>query len=186
MNEKIPFYKRKWFPFVAVIILIFALIPSKDEPEKTADNTPQKETQSKEETQAESKPPAKSSAPVEDAVESVPLTKDEVLAKFELESDDPPYIDAPFIFVGNRKDTADYYLLADTNQYRNASVIFKDGEIARVKFIPEGDTDAGEVLAEFGITDKPRKLSGAAGAYEIALIPIFWSQNIERYPFELD
>lgn len=121
------------------------------------------------------------------AEESVsPLSKEEVLAKFALDSDIEPYIDAPFTFVGSRTDTADYYSLADTDKYRNASVIFKDGEIASVKLIPEGNADPAELFAEFGITDEPRELSGAITAYEVALIPMYWSQNIERYPFELD
>ena len=128
--------------------------------------------------------PAKSAEPEAPAIK--PLSKDDVLAKFPLDSDIEPYIDAPFNFVGNRTDTADYYSLADTERYRNASVIFKDGEIASVKFIPEGSTDPVAILREFGIAEEPRKLSGAITAYEVALIPLYWSQNIEKYPFELD
>lgn len=130
--------------------------------------------------------PATMEPVVIEETEITPLTKDEVLAKFPVDPDIGPYIDGPFIFTGNRTDTADYYALADTERYRNASVIFKDGQIARVKFIPEGGTDPVELLADFGITDEPRKLNGYAGFYEVALIPIYWTQNIERMPFELD
>lgn len=115
-----------------------------------------------------------------------PLTKDEVLNKFEIDRDIEPYVDQKFIFVGNRTDTADYYALEDNDKYRNASVIFKDGQIARVKLIPEEGQDVNKLFKDFGISEEPRKLDGYAGAYEVALIPIFWSQNIERYPFELD
>lgn len=115
-----------------------------------------------------------------------PLTKNAVLSKFAVDSDSKPYIDGTFNFVGSRTDTADYYELADNDKYRNASVIFKDGQIARVKLIPGEGQDVNKLFESFGITDEPRKLSGAAGAYEVALIPIFWSQNIEKYPFELE
>lgn len=186
MDTKKPIYRRKWFPYVAAVILILAIIPSKDDTEKSAE-VEQEQAQPKEKAQqVEEKSEESAQEVVEEVAKIVPLTKDEVLAKFALDSDIKPYIDGSFIFVGNRKDTADYYALADTERYRNASVIFKDGEIARVKFIPEGDTDPVEFLAEFGIVDKPRKLSGRTGYYETALIPLFWSQNIERYPFELD
>lgn len=186
MDSKKPIYRRKWFPYVVVVILIFAIIPSKDDVEESV-VVESKQAETTEKTQEVSAKSADSTEKeVEEIAEIVLLTKDEVLAKFELDSDIDPYIDAPFIFVGGRKDTADYYALADTEKYRNASVIFKDEEIARVKFIPEGDTDPVKFLAEFGIVDKPRKLSGMTGYYEIALIPLFWSQNIERYPFELD
>jgi len=115
-----------------------------------------------------------------------PLTKDEVLAKFPIDEDIPPYIDGAFILIGDRKETADYYSLADTDLYRNASVIFQDGAIVSVKFIPEGNTDPAAFIKEFGIDEEPRKVSGYSGFYEVSIIPRFWSQNIEKYPFELD
>lgn len=178
-----PFYKRKWFAYTIAILLIlsaFSLFGGNDQEEQAeqSEETPtQAVTKEKAEVQAE---------PAVEEAHTKPLTKEEVLAKFPLDSDIGPYIDGQFTFVGNRTDKADYYALADTDTYRNASVIFKDGEIARVKFIPEGDVDPVETLAEFGITDKPRELSGAAGAVEVALIPLYWSQNIETYPFELE
>ena len=178
-----PFYKRKWFAYTVAILLVlsaFSLFGGNDEEEQAeqSEETPKQAiAEDKAEVQAE---PAVEEAHIK------PLTKEEVLAKFPLVSDEEPYIDGQFTFVGNRTDTADYYAFADTDRYRNASVIFKDGEIARVKFIPEGDADPVEILAEFGITDKPREISGLTGYYEVALIPMYWSQNIERYPFELD
>jgi len=115
-----------------------------------------------------------------------PLTKDEVLAKFPIDEDIPPYIDGAFILIGDRKETADYYSLADTDRYRNASIIFQDGAIVSVKFIPEGNTDPAAFIKEFGIDEEPRKVSAYTGFYEVSIIPRFWSQNIEKYPFELD
>ena len=170
-----PFYKRKWFAYtIAILLLLSAIAAFTQESEEQAEQSVETPTQDV------------SNEPAEEEASIKPLTKDEVLAKFPLDSDIGPYIDGQFTFVGSRTDTADYYALADTDRYRNASVIFKDGEIARVKFIPEGDTDPSELLAEFGITDKPRELSGAIVAYEVALIPLYWSQNIEEYPFELE
>src|SRR5690554_3582449 len=117
--------------------------------------------------------------------EITPLSKDEVLAKFELYPDEQPIENGTFTFVGNRTDTADYYSLDDTAEYRNASVIFKDGQIARVKLIPEGDADVNALFEQFGITDEPREVgNGLIKTYEVALIPLYWSQNIEKYPFE--
>lgn len=186
MNSKKPIYKRKWFPYVVAVILLLAIIPPKDDTEESVVVERKQAETTEKAKEVSAKSVDSSEKEVEEIAEIVPLTKDDVLAKFELDSDIGPYIDAPFIFVGNRKDTADYYALADTDEYRNASVIFKDGEIARVKFIPEGDADPVEILAEFGITEKPRKLSGMIASYEVALIPLFWTQNIEKYPFELD
>ncbi|ASN68123.1 hypothetical protein 8F11_88 [uncultured Caudovirales phage] len=169
-----PWYKR-WQVWLAIIIVVGVLgniLPDASEDKK--EEVSVKDTvEEKPETNPE---PA----------EIKPLTKDEVLSKFEVDSDSKPYINGQFIFAGNRKDTADYYALADTGQYRNASVIFKDGQIARVKLIPGEGQDVNKLFEDFGITDEPRKLSGAAGVYEVALIPIFWSQNIEKYPFDLD
>jgi len=115
-----------------------------------------------------------------------PLTKEEVLSNFAIDEDIEPYVNGQFIFVGGEIDTADYYTLADTERYRNASVIFKDGQIVRVKFIPLDNVKAEDIFTEFGITDKPRKINGMTGFYEVALIPQYWSRNIERHPFELD
>ncbi len=116
-------------------------------------------------------------------VEVKPLTKEEVLSKFEV---DEEFIDGEFKFVGSRTETADFYSLADTDRYRNGSVIFKDGQIARVKLIPAENQDVNKLFEEFGITNEPRKLNGMASFFEVALIPKYWSQNIEWYPFELD
>lgn len=121
-----------------------------------------------------------------ESVEVKPLTKEEVLSKFEMDNDYPPYIDKPFIFKDESTDTADYYSLADTERYRNCSVIFKDGNIAKVKFIPLSGVKAEDISTEFGITDTPQKLSGAAGAYEVALVSKYQDSNIKLYPFELD
>jgi len=114
------------------------------------------------------------------------LTKDEVLENFEVEPTTEPYLDGSFTFVGDRTDTADYYSLADNEHFRNASVIFKDGQIVRVKLIPNDAKNVNKLFESFGIKDKPRKLNGTAGFYEVALIPKYWSQNIEKYPYELD
>ena len=207
---KKPWYKR-WTAW-AVIFVVFVIVgnllpdppdalPAEEEPaaelltqtksaeelaaekaneERATERAAKIQEVSTEPSEAQAEKPAEKKAPAK------PLTKEEVLTKFPLDSDIGPYIDGPFIFVGNRKDTADYYALEDTDRYRNASVIFKNGEIARVKFIPEGDTDPADLLKEFGITEKPRELSGMTGYQEVALIPMYWSQNIEWYPFELD
>ena len=156
------------------------LAAEKANEERAAERAAKIQEVSTEPSEAQAEKPAEKKAPAK------PLTKEEVLAKFPLDSENGPYIDGPFIFVGDRKDTADFYLLEDTDRYRNASVIFKNGEIARVKFIPEGDTEPEELLAEFGITEEPRELGGMVISYEVALIPMFWSQNIKLYPFELD
>lgn len=189
MNSKNTQDKRKiswkWILIaVLAVSIVGAILPNDEEKAETHEANSPVTTEV---------PHDKSSAKTENkatqkhaADEINPLTKDEVLAKFEVDVDTDPYINGPFLFVGNRKDTADYYVLADTDKYRNASVIFKDGEIAKVKLIPSENQDVEKLFEEFGITDKPRKLSGAAGAYEVALIPVFWSQNIEKYPFELD
>ncbi|MGY3187135.1 hypothetical protein [Lysinibacillus sp. TE18511] len=180
-----PWYKRwqVWLGVVVALGLLGAILPEPPENKKVVDSQAKEEVvkdASEEKTQTntpETKP---------EPVEIKPLTKDEVLSKFEVDSDIKPYIDGQFTFDGNRSDTADYYALADTDKYRNASVIFKDGQIAKVKLIPAENQDVGKLFEEFGITEEPRKLSGYAGAYEVALIPMYWSQNIERYPFELD
>jgi len=169
-----PWHKRwqVWLAIIIVIGVIGNILPDASEDKK-------EEAAAKD--AVEEKPETKS-----EPIEIKPLTKDEVLSKFEVDSDSKPYINSQFIFVGNRKDNADYYALADTDRYRNASVIFKDRQIARVKLIPSDEQDVNKIFENFGITDEPRKLSGAAGTYEVALIPIFWSQNIEKYPFDLD
>lgn len=206
---KKPWYKRwtAWALIVIVVGILGNLLPdaSEDEAVETpAATEPLTQTKSAEELAAEkaneeraaereakiAEVQSVSTESTEIKAEPVAvlkqLTKEAVLAKFTIDGNIGPYIDGTFIFTGNRTDTADYYALADTDQYRNASVIFKDDEIARVKFIPEGGTNPADFLAEFGIYEEPRKLSGAAGYYEIALIPLYWSQNIEKYPFELD
>ena len=184
-----PWYKR-WKPWAIIILAlgIFGNLLPDQSPEPAADAEPvakapaaKAEPAVKESEEADAVQPVQTDSTVQPVQ---PLTKDEVLAKFPLVAGEEPYIDGTFAFVGNRTDTADYYSLEDTDRYRNASVIFKDGEIARVKFIPEGDTDPAEFLAEFGITEKPRELGGMIKSYEVALIPMYWSQNIERYPFE--
>lgn len=114
------------------------------------------------------------------------LTKDEVLKNFEVEPSVEPFIDGTFTFVGDRTDTADYYSLADTDKFRNASIIFKDGQIARLKLIPTDAKNVKKLFEEFGITGDPRKLNGATGFYEVALIPKYWTQNIEKYPYDKD
>lgn len=192
MNAKKPWYKRKkfwkWAGISYLAIMLVGIVggflmdvtgySDKVEAEQQAQ---QDVTQAKKDVGLDKKKAEKT-----DKIEPTPLPKDEVLAKFALDSDIDPYIDGDFSFVGNRTDTADYYSLADTDKYRNASVIFKDGEIASVKLIPSDGQDVNKLFEEFSITDEPRKLSAAAGAYEVALIPMYWSQNIERYPFELD
>ncbi|MFJ7665306.1 hypothetical protein ACIQXW_23390 [Lysinibacillus sp. NPDC097162] len=115
-----------------------------------------------------------------------PLTKDEVLENFEVEPSVEPFINGTFTFVGNRTDTADYYSLADTDKFRNASIIFKDGQIARLKLIPIDAKNVKKLFEDFGIAGDPRKLNGAAGFYEVALIPKYWTQNIEKYPYDKD
>lgn len=184
MNKiKKPWYKRwqAWLGIILALSVIGKILPDASENKKEKAVEADAETKPKTE-KSETDIQAKKNEPIE----IKPLSKDEVLSKFEIDSDTKPYINGQFTFIGNRKDTADYYALADTGQYRNANVIFKDGQIARVKIIPGEGQDVNKLFEDFGITDEPRKLSGAAGVYEVALIPIFWSQNIEKYPFDLD
>ena len=192
MNGKKPWYKRKkfwkWAGISYLSIMLIGIVggfllditgySDKVEAEQQA----QQEAAQAKKVDEKTKPTEVKS----EESEVTPLSKEDVLAKFAIDSGVDPYIDSEFIFVGSRTDTADYYSLADTDHYSNASVIFKDGQIARVKLIPGDGQDVNKLFEEFGITDEPRKLSGVAGAYEIALIPKYWSQNIERYPFELD
>ncbi|KGR87414.1 hypothetical protein [Lysinibacillus odysseyi] len=212
---KKPWYKRwRMWVYVFAALAIFGLImpDAREEAEPATTEVP-RYTQTKSEAELAAEKVAAARAKAEKANEEhaaakavevqpvstttgkkenkpvaqlIQLKKGAVLAKFTIDGNIGPYIDGTFVFTGNRTDIADYYALADTDHYRNASVIFKDDEIARVKFIPEGGTDPAVFLAEFGIYDEPRKLSGAAGYYEVALIPMYWSQNIEKYPFELD
>jgi len=182
-----PIYKRWqfWLGLVVALIVLGNILPDppddkkvelvKDDTEVSAKDKEVKTEKSV--TKEKQEEPTKTIAP---------LTKDEVLANFEVEPSVEPFIDGTFTFVGNRTDTADYYSLADTDRFRNASIIFKDGQIARVKLIPIDDKNVNKLFEEFGITDEPRKLSGAVGFYEIALIPKYWTQNIEKYPYEQD
>ncbi|OXS75936.1 hypothetical protein B1B04_02755 [Lysinibacillus sp. KCTC 33748] len=195
-NVEKPWYKR-WQVWLGIIVALGLLGKILPEP-------PQEKSEAKEVAKAPDEQQDKNKASIvkdeeksqKDAEitkdkeskpsEIKPLTKEEVLNKFTIDPDIDPYIDGPYIFVDGETDTADYYALADTDRYKNASVIFKDGQIARVKFIPLNDVKAEDLLIEFGITEKPRKLRGMAGFHEIALISKYWSQNIERSPFELD
>lgn len=182
-----PIYKRWqfWLGLVVALIVLGSILPDppddkkaelvKDDTEISAKDIEVKTEESV--TKEKQEEPAKTIAP---------LTKDEVLENFEVEPSVEPFIDGTFTFVGNRTDTADYYSLADTKQFRNASIIFKDGQIARVKLIPNAVENVNKLFEDFGIKDDPRKLNGAAGFYEVALIPKYWSQNIEKYPYDLD
>jgi len=117
-----------------------------------------------------------------------PLSKDEVLAKFPLDSDIEPYIDGQFQFVGNRTDTADYYWLAPSDTFEDARVIFKDGEIAALKLWLSEGADVGDAFKAFGIEDaaeKSRK-DEYTNVYEYAIIPMYWTDNIEMYPNEIE
>ncbi|MFF2793545.1 hypothetical protein [Lysinibacillus xylanilyticus] len=197
-NVEKPWYKRwqVWLGIIVALGLLGKILPEPPqekseakevvkESETQQDKNKKSEIKEDEKVQKESET-TKDKESKKKPVEIKPLTKEEVLNKFTIDPDIDPYIDGQFLFDASRKDTADYYALADTDRYRNANVIFKDSQIARVKFIPLNDVKAEDIFIEFGITDKPRKLGGMAGAYEVALIPMYWSQNIERYPFELD
>lgn len=185
MNKK-PWHKNKTvWKWIGIVFVALFIIGKFFEFTGISDKVEAQKEEMAEKTSQDNRSKAKDS---EESSSSAikPLTKDEVLNKFAVDSDSKPYIDGTFNFVGSRTDTADYYELADNDKYRNASVIFKDGQIARVKLIPNEGQDVNKLFEDFGITDESRKLSGAAGAYEVALIPIFWSQNIEKYPFELE
>lgn len=173
-----PWFKRwqVWAGvFVGLVILGTILPEASDNKNEEVEKSEQKIEVKAEKTQNKT-----------ETKKMVPLSKDEVLEIFEVEPSIEPYLDGTFTFVGERTDTADYYSLADTKQFRNASIIFKDGQIARVKLIPNAVENVNKLFEDFGIKDDPRKLSGAAGFYEVALIPKYWSQNIEKYPYDLD
>lgn len=172
-----PWYKRwqVWLGALVVLALLGAILPDPPD-DKKAEVAKTDVDVSTEDKKVETK---------EDSKKISPLSKNEVLENFEVEPSVEPFIDGTFTFVGNRTDTADYYSLADNDRFRNASIIFKDGQIARIKLIPIEDKNVNKLFEEFGITDEPRKLSGA-GFYEVALIPKYWTQNIEKYPYEQD
>jgi len=177
-----PIYKRGqfWLGLVVALIVLGSILPDPPNDKKNDTEVSAKDKEvitEKSVTKKNQEEPTKTIAP---------LTKDEVLENFEVEPSVEPFIDGTFTFVGNRTDTADYYSLADNDRFRNASIIFKDGQIARLKLIPNDDKNVNKLFEEFGITDEPRKLSGAAGFYEVALIPKYWTQNIEKYPYEQD
>lgn len=174
-----PIYKRWqfWLGLVVALIVLGSILPDPPDDKKEELVKDDTEVSAKDKEVITEKKPTKTIAP---------LTKDEVLANFEVEPSVEPFIDGTFTFVGNRTDTADYYSLADNDRFKNASIIFKDGQIARVKLIPNDAKNVNKLFEEFGITDEPRKLSGAAGFYEVALIPKYWTQNIEKYPYEQD
>lgn len=179
-----PIYKRWqfWIGLVVALIVLGSILPDPPNNKKTEVVEDDTEVSTKDkEVKTE-----KSVIKEEPAKTISPLTKNEVLENFEVEPSVEPFIDGTFTFVGNRTDTADYYSLADSDRFRNASIIFKDGQIARVKLIPNDDKNVNKLFEEFGITDEPRKLNGAAGFYEVALIPKYWTQNIEKYPYEQD
>lgn len=173
-----PWYKRwqVWLGALVVLSLLGAILPDPPD-DKKADAVKDDSEVSAKDKKVETNEGTKKVSP---------LSKDEVLEKFEVEPSVEPFIDGTFTFVGSRTDTADYYSLTDTDRFRNASIIFKDGQIARVKLIPSDDKNVNKLFEDFGITDEPRKLSGAAGFYEVALIPKYWTQNIEKYPYEQD
>ncbi|MGE7843948.1 hypothetical protein ACQKNX_24580 [Lysinibacillus sp. NPDC093712] len=176
---KKPIFKRWqfWVGVVAGLIVLGLILP--DPP---ADKEITVETEDIEVTEKDSKVGTEKPEATKEPKKITPLSKDEVLENFEVE----PYLNGTFTFVGDRTETADYYSLADTEQFRNASIIFKDGQIARVKLIPGDIKNVDKIFEDFGVKDEPRKLSGAAGFYEVALIPKYWSQNIEKYPYDLD
>lgn len=118
-----------------------------------------------------------------------PLSKDEILAKFPAATDEESYENGQFQFVGNRTDTADYYWLAPSDTFEDARVIFKDGEIAAIKLWLSEGADVGKAFEAFGIADaaeNARKQNDYANVYEYAIIPIYWTQNIELYPNEFE
>lgn len=182
-----PWYKRWqfWLGLVVALIVLGNILP--DPPDNKKEELVKDDTEvSAKDKEVETEKTVTKEKQEEPAKTIAPLTKDEVLANFKVEPSVEPFIDGTFTFVGNRTDIADYYSLADNDRFRNASIIFKDGQIARVKLIPNDDKNVNKLFESFGITDEPRKLSGAAGFYEVALIPKYWTQNIEKYPYEQD
>lgn len=190
MDSKKPIYKRKWFPYVAAVILLLAIIPSKDDPEKSAEVEQEQALPKMKAQEVEAKSEESPEENNEEAAKIVPLTKDEVLATFELMSEEygqNNYIDGKFLLKDGTWAQADLYFLEDTDRYRNASVLFKFDEIVKVKFIAESGISPADIFAEFGLENVEfRESSGIIKSYEIALDDDFWTDNIERHPFELD
>ena len=118
-----------------------------------------------------------------------PLSKADVLAKYALWEGDPIYENATFLKHSDIPIVADMYFLAETESFNDATVVFQDGQLAWVKLALENSDNVGEAFAEFGITDageKARRASEYTHVYEYALVPAFWTQNIKKYPYELD
>lgn len=203
MNKKMAWYKKKvvwkWIGIVFVALCILgAILPEPPEEKSDVKEVVKEPTEQKDKnkeivvTEEEEKVQKDSETTKDLEIKNKPaeikiLTKEEVLKKFEMDADIAPYINKPFIFKDSSTDIADYYALADNDRYRNASVIFKDGQIARVKLIPLNNIKAEILFEEFGISSPlVNRLPGMAGAFEATPIPAYSSQNIERYPFELD
>lgn len=180
MNNKTrkPWFKRwqVWAGVFVFLVILGIILPEPPE-DKNAEAVKKESTAKVEAKKTKIKTEPKNTSP---------LTKEEVLENYEVEPTVEPFIDGTFTFIGDRTDTADYYSLADTDKFRNASIIFKDGQIARLKLIPIDANNVKKLFEEFGITGDPRKLNGAAGFYEVALIPKYWTQNIEKYPYDKD
>lgn len=180
MNNKVrkPWFKRwqVWAGLLVFLVILGVILPEppSDKNVKVVKKESTVEIKA-EKTQSKTEPKNTS-----------PLTKEEVLENYEIEPSVEPFINGTFTFVGDRTDTADYYSLADTDKFRNASIIFKDGQIARLKLIPTDANNVEKLFEDFGIASDPRKLNGAAGFYEVALIPKYWTQNIEKYPYDKD
>lgn len=74
------------------------LAAEKANEERAAERAAKIEEVSTEPSEAQAEQPAEKKAPAK------PLTKEEVLSKFPLDSERGPYIDGPFIFVGNSQE----------------------------------------------------------------------------------
>lgn len=129
MDSKKPIYKRKWFPYAVAILLLLAIIPAKDDTEKSAE-VEQEQAQPKVVKQEVSKSEEVSSEEiVEETVEADPLTKDKVLSMVTIDPDMRPYENGTFILKDNTLIKADMYFFGEGNGYIDGTAIFSDEDL---------------------------------------------------------
>ncbi|WP_019241360.1 MULTISPECIES: hypothetical protein [Bacillus] len=167
-------------------LLLFLLIAGcsaepaeKQEPDIVTEEEPEKEevTEPIKVEQAEEIKPAPPSPPIVNFANFDKANK--------RDTEEKVYMDGLFILENGERVTADYIMYADGAYYEYASAIFSEGKLARIKL--ETSATIGDIEKGLGITfDDSIKVDATRIGYEIIFNPTFDSNNIYRYPFELD
>ncbi|MEH6942444.1 hypothetical protein [Bacillus sp. JJ722] len=173
--EKKPFYKRWWgvalIALIGVVILGTILEPGEKEKAKEV---------------KEDKPSTSATTTKQDETEPKKvITFAEFDATHTRDTEEKAYIDSPFILKSGEELTADYIMYVDGGYFDYASAVFNNKELARIKL--ETSASIKEIEKVLGVTfDDSVIVEKTRIGYEIVFDPKFKSDNVHRYPFELD